>query len=45
MSSFTVTVHLAGKSFTYPAIGADSITVHLAALELFGVCGVSVKPA
>lgn len=46
MRSYTVTVRTpAGLLTTYPAIGTDSFTVHLAALERFGVCGVTVKPS
>jgi hypothetical protein len=45
MSAFTVTVRTLDRSITYQAIGTDSASVHLAALERFGACGVSVKPA
>ena len=45
MNTYTVTVRTLAGLLTYPAIGTDSGAVHLAALEQFGVCGVTVKPA
>jgi hypothetical protein len=45
MMAFTVTVRSAGRWLTYPAIGSDSCAVHMAALDLFGVCSITVKPA
>jgi hypothetical protein len=43
--TFTVTVRTLTGLMTYPALGTDSGAVHLAALDQFGVCGVTVKPA
>jgi hypothetical protein len=47
MTTFTVTVRTLGSTIiaTYQAIGTDSASVHMAALDRFGPCGVSVKPA
>ncbi len=46
MSSFIVTViRLGQRRLDYFAIGTDSAAVHLATLERFGACGVSVRPA
>jgi len=44
MSTYTVTVRTAIGSLTYPAIGPSSAAVHMAALERFGACGVTVRP-
>lgn len=45
MSAFTVTVRTLNQMVTYQAIGTDSAAVHLAALDRFGACGVTVTPA
>lgn len=45
MISFTVTVRTLGQLLRYAAIGTDSAAVHLAAIERFGACGVTVKPS
>lgn len=46
MKTFTVTVRTLGSAIIarYKAIGTDSAAVHMAALDRFGPCGVSVKP-
>jgi hypothetical protein len=43
--TYTVTVRTLTGLLTYPALGTDSGAVHMAALDQFGVCGVTVKPA
>jgi hypothetical protein len=45
MSSFTVRVRADGQRLTYTAIGTDSFAVHMAAIDLFGVCAITVVPA
>lgn len=45
MNTYIVTVRTVAGRLTYPAIGTDSCAVHMAALDQFGVCGVTVKPA
>lgn len=45
MNAFTVTVRTLLGLLTYSAIGTDSGAVHLDALDRFGACGVTVKPA
>jgi hypothetical protein len=45
MNTFTVTVRTLAGLLSYSAIGTDSGAVHMAALDQFGVCGVTVKPA
>ena len=45
MSTFTVTVRTLDDSLTYRTTGTDSASVHIAALAIFGLCGVSVKPS
>lgn len=45
MSTFTVTVQqLDAPAITFAAIGTDSAAVHMATVDRFGACGVSVKP-
>lgn len=45
MSGFTVTVRVLGQApVTYLAIGADSVAVHIDALDRHGPCGVTVLP-
>lgn len=44
MNAYQVTVRTLSQLFAYNAIGRDSATVHLAALSIFGACGVTVKP-
>lgn len=45
MNTYTVTVRTLAGQLSYPATGTDSGAVHIAALEQFGACGVTVKPA
>jgi hypothetical protein len=45
MSAFTVTVRTTAGAVQYEAIGSCSTDVHMAALERFGACGVTVVPA
>lgn len=49
MSAFTVTIRQPGQApgqgLTIPAIGTDSAAVHMAMVDQFGVCMISVKPA
>ena len=40
---FNVVVRLGAETVTYEAIGDSSASVHMAALDRFGVCGVTVK--
>jgi hypothetical protein len=44
MSAFTVIVRTERGALTYPATGVSSAAVHMAALERFGACGVTVRP-
>ena len=44
MNTFIVTVRTLKQRFQFKAIGYSSIDVHDAAIERFGVCGVTVKP-
>jgi hypothetical protein len=45
MSAFTVTVRTPSQRIVYQAIGTDSVAVHMAAVDRFGLCAVTVKPA
>jgi hypothetical protein len=45
MSTFAVRVRTAAAEFAYDAIGTDSAAVHMAAVDRFGVCAITVKPA
>jgi hypothetical protein len=45
MSAFTVRVRTAAQQLTYRVIGTDSVAVHMAAVDLFGVCAITVTPA
>lgn len=45
MSTFAVRVRTAAAEFAYEAIGTDSAAVHMAAVDRFGVCAITVKPA
>lgn len=45
MSTFIVRVRTAAAQVTYQAIGSDSAAVHMAAVDLFGVCAITVKPS
>lgn len=45
MSSFLVQVRTGGECIAYRAIGTDSASVLMAALDRFGACGVTVTPA
>jgi hypothetical protein len=42
---FIVTARDARGSSSYSTIGTDSAAVLIAALDLFGICAVTVKPA
>jgi hypothetical protein len=44
MSAFNVTVRTTAGAMHYHAIGTCSTDVHMAALERFGACGVTVVP-
>ena len=44
LSAYRVTVRTLSGFETFSAIGKDSCTIHLAAIEQFGVCGVTVTP-
>ncbi len=45
MSTFTVTVRTQqGDRINYCALGTDSAAVHMAAIDRFGVCRVTVMP-
>lgn len=44
MSTFTVRVRTAVASITYSALGTDSAAVHMAAVDRFGVCAITVTP-
>lgn len=45
MSHFIVSVRTAAAKVSYQAIGTDSAAVHMAAVDRFGVCAITVKPA
>ena len=45
MSKFSVRVRTDAAELTYDAIGTDSAAVHMAAVDLFGVCAITVTPA
>lgn len=42
---YTVTVRTLHEVLTFPATGTDAAAVHMAALEQFGACGVTVRPS
>lgn len=42
--AYKVTARTQAGKVTFPALGTDSGAVHLAALDQFGVCGVTVTP-
>lgn len=44
MSAFTVTVYVQGAALRFPAIGPSSCAVLTAAIDLFGLCAVTVMP-
>ena len=44
MSTFTVRVRTAAEHITYTAIGTDSAAVHMAAIDRFGACAITVTP-
>jgi hypothetical protein len=44
VTTFQVTVRRPGQLIAYSAIGTDSAAVHMAALDFFGACGVTVTP-
>lgn len=45
MSTFTVRVRTDAAQVSYKASGTDSAAVHMAAVDRFGVCAITVKPA
>lgn len=45
MSVFIVRVRTGAGSMTYEAIGTDSGSVHIAAVDRFGVCAITVVPS
>lgn len=45
MSTFTVRVRTAAEQLTYSALGTDSAAVHMAAIDRFGVCAITVIPS
>lgn len=42
MSAFSVRVRTAAGNFAYTALGSDSAAVHMAAVDRFGVCAITV---
>jgi hypothetical protein len=44
MNSFTVHVRAIGQRLSYTAIGTDSVAVHMAAIDRFGACAITVTP-
>ena len=45
MRRFSVRVRTTLGALIYDAIGTDSASVHMAAVDQFGVCAITVKPA
>ena len=45
MSTFAVRVRTGAAEFVYEIPGTDSAAVHMAAIDRFGVCAITVKPA
>ncbi|MES2787646.1 MAG: hypothetical protein V4684_19425 [Pseudomonadota bacterium] len=45
MSAFTVRVRTTTTDVTYSALGTDSATVIMDAIDQFGVCAVTATPA
>lgn len=45
MNSFTVRVRSTTELITYSTEGTDSASVHMAAVDRFGVCAITVIPA
>lgn len=45
MSKFLVKVRTAAGAVSYDAIGPDSAAVHMAAIDQFGVCAITVTPS
>lgn len=45
MNSFTVRVRSTTELIIYSALGTDSASVHMAAIDRFGVCAITVIPA
>ena len=45
MKTFTVSIRSAEGAFAFIAIGSDSAAVHMAAVDQFGVCAITVKLA
>ena len=44
-NAYSVTVRTLDGRVTFSAVGTDSGAVHMAAIDQFGACGVTVKPA
>lgn len=44
MSAFVVKVRASGLAIRFNAIGPDSASVHIAALDHFGACAITVLP-
>jgi hypothetical protein len=45
MKTFNVRVRTGAAQVSYQALGTDSATVHMAAVDRFGVCAITVEPA
>ena len=45
MSTFTVRVRTGSTLHAYTTVGTDSASVHMAAIDAYGVCAVTVVPA
>lgn len=45
MNSYSVFVRTEAGQVSYSAIGTDSVAVHMAAIDQFGPCAITVKPA
>jgi hypothetical protein len=43
-TAFKVQVRTGALCVAYPALGTDAAAVHMAAVDLFGVCAITVKP-
>jgi hypothetical protein len=45
MKTFTVTVRTADSRYQYTAMQHSAIDAHLDAIDRFGVCAITVRPA
>jgi hypothetical protein len=45
MSAFTVRVRVGANQVVYSTLGADSASVHMAAVDRFGLAAITVVPA